>query len=336
MEWPLTRKMGVQRAERLMISVSVVTAVVAVAAVLGLLAVGATGAVTATVAVMMVVLTLGVLEVVDVGGDVVASGRHIGDLEALLAAGDLEAAGQFIAAVGFDQFEDRAEIAGLERLVGLDHDRLDIRTRVLDAGETDALGQAVQANQRLEEEPVGDLGGLRAECANRDGLLEDLAQFLLALGGDPLEGVFDLTGLERPAAIGDGRAIGSIAMGLGARQHGLQDSGEQPIEHLGLLCFEVDEENLRGAQMPILDVNQARPLQGLELDERQAVAKTTPRNLASRLASLHLRQRPVAPKGANHIRATPIARATDPVSSLTPDRSRQPSSQTGATDRAAK
>ena len=59
-----------------------------------------------------------------------------------------------------------------------------------------------------------NLGGVHPETADLQRLAEDLAHLGLAVSGDPHQGVGDIARLQRPAPVGDDRALGGVATGL--------------------------------------------------------------------------------------------------------------------------
>jgi hypothetical protein len=72
-----------------------------------------------------------------------------------------------------------------------------ITTRWLEARERRAFAGAMHADQRLEEESVGQLSRLRAQLANRERLLEGLPNLRFVLFLDPDQHERRISGVER-------------------------------------------------------------------------------------------------------------------------------------------
>ena len=73
----------------------------------------------------------------------------------------------------------------------------------------------MQADQRLEEEAVGDREGVPAQGADAGGQPEDLGDLGLGVGTHPPQRVVDIAGLERGTAVGDGGAVDGVAVRVG-------------------------------------------------------------------------------------------------------------------------
>ena len=114
---------------------------------------------------------------------------------------------------------------------------VDLGADGLDSGEADALAHPVDPDHRLEEEPIGQLGGFRPEGADLQGLLEDVTQLGLTVGGDPLERVVDVARLQCLAPVLDGRALGGVAVSLNGDRLQCGQQGGDGVEHGVLLCL---------------------------------------------------------------------------------------------------
>jgi len=135
--------------------------------------------------VVLMILTLGVLEEADVGGNEASGSCDIVHVEVLDGQRGLEALVELGAALfGHHRQQVRVRAQGDGLIGGLD-DRVDLGADGLDTGEAHALAHPVDADHRLDEEPIGQLGGFRPEGADLQGLLEDVTQLGLTVGGVP-------------------------------------------------------------------------------------------------------------------------------------------------------
>lgn len=101
---------------------------------------------------------------------------------------------------------------------GDDDDRIDL-AGWLDALEPGTLTGAMEADEGLEEEPVGDEPGLPTRGPHALRQAEDLADLGVAFSVDPGKGRARVARLQGKAPVGDRRTVFGVAVGRRAARH---------------------------------------------------------------------------------------------------------------------
>lgn len=182
---------------------------------------------------VFMVFTLGVLVEAHVSNHEVTCAFDFIHVESLLAAGHFKSAVQLRAAIGGCQRNDLVVVTGLHRLIRCSNNGFDLGAGGLDANKPDTFTHAVQAHQSLQEQPVGEIGGLRGELADSQRFGEDLGQFVIAVCLDPLARVVDIASLQGASTIGHRCAIGGVAVRACGRQNDVEERAVERDESPG-------------------------------------------------------------------------------------------------------